>query len=160
MARYNFIPETVDPDHLFTDIAQVGIVVRDLDKLMTQMERLFGAPRPEIVHAKPYHGFYRGKPAEYTADIAYYEQFNGIELEFIQPLTGKSIWADHLKSNDSALHHIRFNVREYDKCREFLESQGIPVYQCGDVSRDPAWKWCYFDTMEQLGFILEILSKT
>lgn len=108
MARYNFIPETVDPDHLFTDIAQVGIVVRDLDKLMTQMERLFGAPRPEIVHAKPYHGFYRGKPAEYTADIAYYEQFNGIELEFIQPLTGESIWADHLKSNESALHQMAF----------------------------------------------------
>ena len=31
MARYNFIPETNDPEHLFTDIAQIGIVVRDLD---------------------------------------------------------------------------------------------------------------------------------
>lgn len=160
MARYNFIPETNDPEHLFTDIAQIGIVVRDLDKLMTQMQVLFGAEKPEVVHARPFHGFYRGKPAEYTADIAYYEQFNGVELEFIQPLTGQSIWADHLKNNETALHHVRFNVREYDKCVEFLKSQGIEIYQCGDVSRDPSWKWCYFDTMDKLGFILEILSKT
>ncbi|MEA4898168.1 MAG: VOC family protein [Christensenellaceae bacterium] len=160
MARYNFIPETIDSEHLFTDIAQVGIVVADLEKVMAAMELLFGAPRPQIVHAKPFHGFYRGEPAEYTADIAYYEQFNGVELEFIQPLTGQSIWADHLKDNQTALHHVRFNVRDYDACRAFLEDKGIAVYQCGDVSRDPAWKWCYFDTMEQLSFILEILGKS
>lgn len=160
MARYNFIPETEDPEHLFTDIAQVGFVVRDLEKLMTQMERLFRMPRPEVVHARPFNGFYRGEKAEYTADIAYYESFNGVELEFIQPLTGESIWRDHLKDNETALHHLRFNVRQYDKCRDFLASQGIAVYQCGDVARDPAWKWCYFDTMEKLGFILEILSKS
>ena len=160
MARYNFIPETYDPEHLFTDIAQIGIVVRDLEHVMEQMKLIFGAERPDILHAKPCNGFYRGKPAEYTADIAYYEQFNGIELEFICPLTGESIWVDHLKASPTALHHIRFNVREYDKCRDFLASLGISVYQCGDVARDPAWKWCYFDTMDQLGFILEILSKT
>lgn len=160
MARYNFVPEAVVPERLFTDIAQMGIVVDDLEKIMTSMEVLFGAERPNVVHAKPCNGFYRGEPAQYTADIAYYEQFNGVELEFIQPLTGQSIWADHLKSKQTALHHVRFNVRDYAACCSFMKSKGIEVYQCGDVARDPSWKWCYFDTMEQLGFILEILSKT
>ena len=160
MARYNFVPDTIDPDHLFTDIAQVGLVVKDLDATMSQMELFFHAARPDVVHAKPFRGFYRGEPAEYTADIAYYEQFNGIELEFVQPLTGRSIWADHLKDNKTILHHVRFNVREFDKCVEHLKGLGISVYQQGDVSRDPSWRWCYFDTMDTLGFILEIFGKS
>ena len=115
MARYNFIPETNDPEHLFTDIAQIGIVVRDLDKIMDQMQILFGAEKPPVVHAKPCNGFYRGKPAEYTADIAYYEQFNGVELEFIQPLTGQ------IRVDVTYLKRVLDNL--FDNLRKYAEPQ-------------------------------------
>ena len=75
MAKYNYIPEISESGELFTDIAQIGIVVRDLNKVVGFMKDIFHAEEPPIVHAKPYNGFYKGKPAEYTADIAYYECF-------------------------------------------------------------------------------------
>ena len=157
MAKYNVIP--LDDEQMFKEIAQIGLVVKDLNQIMTQMEVIFHQKKPEVVHAKPFHGFYKGEPAEYSALIAYYEDFNGVELEFIQPVTGESIWADHLLSNTTSLHHIRFNVKNFDKCVSYLADKGIGIYQQGVVSRDHTLRWCYFDSMKRLGFILEILGK-
>ena len=156
---FNRIPKTEDPGNRLTMIAQVGLVVSDLDKVMRALENMLGVKPDRLAIVHPNSGKYRGQDADYQARIAWYG-FANIELEFIQPLSGESIWSDHLKENNTALHHIRFNVKDYEAAVRGFANHGMPVYQSGKVALDPRFKWAYFDSEPVLGFVAEILSKT
>lgn len=159
ISKFNFIPENEDPNNKLTVIVQVGCVVRDLDKTMKEMKRVFGVEPDRAGMAQHVNVKYRGQDADYEAKMAFYG-FANVELEFVQPVRGNSIWADHLKNNETILHHIRFNVRDYEGVVQDMKDKRIEIYQCGALAPDPAWKFAYFDTEPVLGFVLEILGRS
>lgn len=156
---YNIIPDSVMGlgNAQLTHIAQISMAVRDMDKAMLQMQRLFGAEPAAINQLRPLDAKYRGLPADFEIRIAFYN-FANIELELVQPICGENVWFDHFNKNETSLHHIRFNVRDFDGVIEDMKSKGISVYQEGYVGLDPRYRWAYFDTLDSLGFILEILG--
>lgn len=156
---YNVIPDSVKGvgNEQLTHVAQVAFAVKDFDHAIAEMKRLFGVEPRRTNELTPPGAMFRGKPADFKLKIAYYD-FANIEFEIIQPLAGDNVWFDHFKTNTCSLHHIRFNVRDYDSVVEDMASKGIGVYQSGRVGIDPRYRWCYFDTIESLGFVVEILG--
>ncbi len=158
--KYNAIPEDLPGKGIqqMTQVIQVGIVVRDLDKTMAEMKRIFGV-EPDAINncSTPLNGTYKGEPADFTLRICFYS-FANIEFEFMQPIGGKSIWQDHLDKNQAGLHHVRFNVQDYKGIVEEMEEKGIGIYQDGLVRLDPRYRWTYLDTEPSLGFVIELLS--
>jgi catechol 2,3-dioxygenase-like lactoylglutathione lyase family enzyme len=148
----------VEPENKYR-VSQVGFVVRDMDKVVTQMRRIFGA---EPVYGRlPEHGKkkYHGEDASFDAIIAFY-RFAGIELEFVQPVSGKSIWQDFLDSGREGIHHVRFNVNSFDGTVEEMRRKDIAVSQEGESTRGiPGLRWGYFDSEEPLSFIFEIFNE-
>ena len=71
-------------------IIQVGIVVRDLEKMVRQYNDFFGAGPWDIYEYGPPRMTeitYMGKPAEWSALIGFCKA-GDVELELIKPLTG------------------------------------------------------------------------
>ncbi|WP_371362811.1 hypothetical protein SRRS_38680 [Sporomusa rhizae] len=147
----------MEQKNLFTNFSQVGFVVRDMNKTVEAMERILGV-KPDVVNnVNPENKRYHGKPGDFDAVLALYN-FANVQLEFIQPVSGTSIWQEHLDKHGEGLHHIRFTVDDHDEAVEYMAQKGILPSQQGD-SLTPTVQWDYFDTEPVLGFILETLSK-
>ena len=159
--KYNIFPDSIHGkgNEQLTFAIQIGLAVKDMDYAMQQMKRIFDAVPSATNELTPPDAKFRGKPADFSLKIAYYD-FANIEFELIQPLTGENVWFDHFKENTCSLHHVRFNVKDYDSVIEDMASKGIAIYQEGRVGLDPRFRWAYFDTVESLGFVLEILGLT
>ena len=151
-----------DPRKVFNDFVQVGVIVKSVEasiKLLTEVFglgpfRVFDWPTPGRSDLKRY---YNGKAENFSAKMAFTEIGN-IELELIQPTEGRSLWADFLSDHGPGIHHIRFNVDEYEPVVDYLKNHGIDVTQCGEGIR-PGTRWANLGTEALIGFGIEIMKK-
>lgn len=142
---------------LLNDIDQVGVIVRDMDKVQKAMLDLYGLV-PEVDYEKNYTLFYRGEEAHPTAKVCAYRYFN-VELEFIQPVgEGKSAWHDYLASGQEGIHHIRYNVRNYKQARQLMLDHGYKPWIEGEGTGVEGLEYTYFDTLDDMGFVTEIIN--
>lgn len=148
---------------LLGDITQVGIVVEDLEKAKTGMLKVFGM-EPDIENDSLYKGtWYRGEIIDAPVKAAFYNQLN-VQLEFLQPVGDTAtIWHDYLDEGFSkhghALHHLRFDVANNDEVTKAMEERGIAKYMEGKSLVDPTATFTYYDSVEALGFIVEVVTK-
>lgn len=149
---------------LLGDIVQVGIVVKDLDKTKAGMKAIFGL-EPDMESNNVYKKtWYRGKIIDAPVKAAFYNQFN-VQLEFLQPVGDTdTIWHDFLKEGyelrGHSLHHLRFDVSNNDKVSDVMAKIGIDKYMEGKSLVDPRATFTYFDSVEAVGFIIEVVTKT
>jgi methylmalonyl-CoA/ethylmalonyl-CoA epimerase len=153
--------ETTSPNEMFSDLVQIGVVVRDLDRTIKVLADVFGlGPFRTITYPpadrKDIQRVYRGEPADFAARMAFTE-LGPVELELLQPLDGESIWADFLKTHGEGIHHIRFNVPELEPVIEYLAERGVEVAQWASALR-PGTSAVNFDTEDKIGFTIEILN--
>ena len=138
-------------------IDQVGIVVKDLEKIKFEMKRIFGLDPVDNGIIRHKGVLYRGKPANCGVHIIHYDFFN-IQIEFLSPVDGESLWKDFLDKNGTGLHHIRFNISDHEAVKKEMTEKGVDTYQSGDSSLGDGMKFSYYDTEPTIGFIIETLN--
>ncbi len=87
---------------------QVAWVTRDLDATEQTLTALLGARkwvRMPGVHFGPDSCTYRGRPADFTADISL-SYAGDMQLELIAPVDGANVYTDFLTTSGPGLHHI------------------------------------------------------
>jgi catechol 2,3-dioxygenase-like lactoylglutathione lyase family enzyme len=87
---------------------QIAWVTRDLDATEKALTTLLGAKkwiRMPGVHFGPDTCTYRGRPADFVADISL-SYAGDTQLELIAPVTGESIYTDFLDIAGPGLHHV------------------------------------------------------
>lgn len=148
---------------LLGDIVQVGIVIEDMEKAKRGMKTLFGL-EPDAESDNLYKGtWYRGEYIDAPVKAAFYNQFN-VQLEFLQPVGDvDTIWHDYLdegfRKHGHALHHLRFDVLNNDEVTEKLAAVGITKYMEGKSLVDPRATFTYYDSVDAVGFIIEVVTK-
>jgi len=143
---------------IFKHISQIGFVVRDLEKTKEAMLHVFDREPDKVLQLPTDGAKYYGSEGDFTAVIAFYF-FGDMQLEFIQPLGGKSIWQDFLDQGKEGLHHIRFSVDSFSEARDFADGKGVPISQEGFSALVPGLRWAYFDSEDPLGFIFEMFNE-
>ncbi len=148
------------PDY-FRTVVQIGAVVPDIEQSIAALTTIFGIGPFRIIDWPPadrtdMQRQYYDAPADFTARMAFTE-IGPVELELIQPVSGRSIWADFLAEHGPGLHHIRFNVDDMVPVREYLGDRGIGVAQAALGIR-PGTEWANFDTVRQVGFTIEVMQ--
>ena len=109
---------------------QIAWVTRDLDTTEKALTTLLGARkwiRIAGVHFGPDTCTYRGRPADFVADISF-SYAGDTQLELIAPVTGESIYTDFLDSVGPGLHHICI---EADDLERALAERNAEVVQRG-----------------------------
>lgn len=148
---------------LFYSIEQIGLVVEDLDATMAGMKRIFDIEPDSLFEAEFKDTYYRGEYIDTPARIVNYDYF-GVQLEFIQPLgDGNSIWRDYINEgphHGHCIHHIRFtSVDDVDEVTDLMAALDVPKYQEVKSFVNPGGKGVYYDTIQELGFPVETLTK-
>jgi catechol 2,3-dioxygenase-like lactoylglutathione lyase family enzyme len=115
---------------------QIAWVTRGLDATEKALTTFLGARKwvriPEV-HFTPETCTFRGKPADFVADISF-SYAGEMQLELIAPVSGKSIYSEFLDRSGPGLHHICVEVGDvdaFDSALRNAESQGSAVVQQG-----------------------------
>src|ERR1700761_6096945 len=109
---------------------QIAWVTRDLDATETALTTLLGAKkwiRIPGVHFGPDSCSYRGRPADFVADISL-SYAGDTQLEVIAPVSGDSIYTEFLEAAGPGLHHICIEAADLDRA---LAERDAEVVQRG-----------------------------
>jgi methylmalonyl-CoA/ethylmalonyl-CoA epimerase len=110
-----------------TEIRQVGVVVKDLDKTVKFLTALGLGPFTIRTATHP-AATVRGKKTAYQVRLALAQQ-GPVQLELIEYQHGETVQKDFLDQKGEGIHHILFRVRDLDASIEKFTQQGITVLQ-------------------------------
>ena len=137
------------------NIIQVAHVVRDLDKTMKYYWDNFHIGPWDVYTFGPpavRDSTYRGAPSSHTYLLAI-TWLAEVQLELMQPLSGRSIYDEHLERKGEGLHHLKIYYPDCNEALQRFRAQGIPVIQSGKIDED---EFYYLDTEKALGYIVEL----
>ena len=143
---------------IFKKIAQVAVVVKDLDASVKKYWDGYGIGPWGIWTFDPStvkDMSIRGQRVDYAMRVAI-ATIGDVMWELIQPLDDRSIYAEFLKKHGEGLHHILFEVDNFEDTVTLFRDKSIGVLQ------DGTWKgnikYAYFDTEADLSTIAEIYT--
>ena len=70
-----------------------------------------------------------------------YAKFGDMTVELLEPIEGKSIWDDFLKTQGGGLHHIAFKVSDYKASMAEVKAQGGELLVSAGFGDS---RWSYF----------------
>jgi methylmalonyl-CoA/ethylmalonyl-CoA epimerase len=143
-------------------IAQVAILVKDLEETVENYWNLFGiGPWHFYTYAKPFvkEMSYHGRPADYRMRLAL-SQVGPLRIELIEAKEGDSIYADFIKEHGYGVHHFGLLVEDITQALTQADSAGLDMIQDGSgFGLDGDGHYAYLDTERQLGVILELIQR-
>jgi methylmalonyl-CoA/ethylmalonyl-CoA epimerase len=133
-----------DPD-------QVGYVVADLDRAVAAHEPVFGPfKRMDVALEGP---LYLGESTDCELAIAY-GRAGSLEIELIQPVSGRSPHADFLAAGCHGIHHLRFRVADFAAELEAGARAGyLPIWRHSMEVAD----FAYLEHASEKGVLIELL---
>jgi len=135
-------PNAVSPARIkIPGIKQVGVVVKDPYESAKNYWNLLGIGPWEIREWGSHALFDRtcyGKPAWGKEKIAH-AYLGDLELEFVSPVEGESIYQDWMDEHGEGIHHLKFLCDDIDETTRILAEQGFPSIQSGHFG-DPKEK--------------------
>jgi len=138
------------------DVSHIGVVTKNLDKTMGQLEDLYGL-KPFLVMEPGYVNTYlRGKPVDFKLKSAFYHSGQVI-FEVISVLEGDTIYGEWLMERGEGLHHLGYDIEDIEEWIDHYKGKGIGVLQRGER---PGVKWVYLDTSAYTGMIMELVERT
>ncbi|MCV7361797.1 VOC family protein [Mycolicibacterium neworleansense] len=117
---------------------QIAWVTTDLDATEQALTSLLGARkwvRMPAVHFSPETCSYRGRPADFVADISL-SYAGDTQLELIAPVSGESVYTEFLDRHGAGLHHICIEAADreaFDAKLRDAESEGTPAVCHGEM---------------------------
>ena len=136
-------------------INHLGIVVKDVDKTAEFLSKLFGIGSWDIFDYEAAEDeLIAGEPFKLRIAAAKVGQ---VFLEFLQPVEGKSIWADFLETKGEGLHHIAFTVSNWDDRFTYLQERGAKLLAGARISKFEGKRWAYFD-IKSGGLVVEFMD--
>lgn len=133
-------------------IDQVGLVVDNIEKKIKEFEALGIGPFTTMsLNDLPIT--YRDEELKVDMKIAL-AHTDTVQIELIEA-KGKSFYTDFLKKHGEGLNHLGIYVENIDEeLKKYLE-RGIGIIQSGDIY---GVRWIYLDTIDILGFVLELIE--
>ena len=138
-----------------TEILQVGIVVKDLDKTVEFLTTLGLGPFTIRTATHP-AAIVRGKRTSYQVRLALAQQ-GPVQVELIEYQYGETVQKDFLDEKGEGLHHIQFKVADLDATLKKFSDKGVKVLQQdrfvggGGIA--------YMGTDEIGGIIMEVVQR-
>ncbi len=142
---------------LFARIAQIGVVVRDLDAATAFYEALGVGPFHKTAGAAPIMDReVHGRPAPDVSNRIAIGLLGDIEIELVQPVSGASVQREFLETRGEGVNHLGFVVEDLDGAVSALTERGFRVVSRGKVAHGGAF--AYFDTDQVGGIIFELIK--
>jgi len=147
---------------LESGVAQVALIVEDLEKTVESYWKLFGiGPWRFYTYDKPLvkRMTYHGEPSEYRMRIAL-AYLGPLRIELIEMLEGDTVYADFVKEHGYGVHHFGLLVENMGEALARAEAAGLTMIQDGaGFGRDGDGHYAYLDTEREIGVTLELIER-
>lgn len=142
-------------------IRQVAIVVRDLERAVREyVDQLGIGPWTAYTLAPPRlkDTIYRGERVEFSLRHAL--AWSGdVQFELVQPLSGPSIFADHLMRHGEGLQHVGRYVDDHPAAVADAVRRGWePLQSARGFGANGDGAFAYFHPSEKLPMIVELIE--
>ncbi len=147
--------KNAEPKSPFSDLIHVGILVRDMDKAVEYYQSLgIGPFTTQTMHSTDRMVY--GKPAKDVKNRAMIAQVGPIQIELVQPVTGKSVQRDFLEKQGEGINHLGFQVDDLQTQVAKLEKEGVKVVSGGKFASGGGM--AYLDTDKVGGVQFELFQ--
>ena len=147
-------PNVPNLDVEIPEVSQVAFVVENIEDGMDRFGGVLGLGPWEVYRFEPptlRDTTLRGEAHEYSMILAL-SYAGETMVELIEPLTGPSIYTEHLDERGEGLHHVAcFAFDDAEAVVSAFEAAGMPVLQNGVFGEVPYW---YFDTADELNGVI------
>ncbi len=130
--------------------SHIGIVVKNIDETIDYYTSGWGISSWNKLDVAPAREqMLVGDPFRLKIAVA---PWGPVLLELLQPMNGETVWSDFLETNGEGIHHLCFDVSDWNEVSEKLKKQGARMI-IGSKSKKAIW--CYFETTPG-GVLIEI----
>lgn len=136
-------------------VIQVAYVVRDIEAAMRRHWEVCGIGPWSVYTFTPEKVrdfIYRDRPATHTCLLAL-AWTDRMQLELLQPVSGWSIYDEHLQRRGEGMHHIKLYHADCATAVAHYAARGYKVIQSGRFDEDEHY---YLDTEKDFGYIIEL----
>ena len=140
------------------DVIQVAYVVRDMEKALKLYWEVFEiGPWMVYTFAAPLmrDSIVRGKPSNHSYLLAVTRHLD-VQQELVQPLSGDSIYTEHLKKKGEGIHHVKLFYPDLSAARARFAALGYHEIQSGKVDDN---EFYYLDTEADFGYVIELSNR-
>lgn len=143
-------------------VAQVAIIVENLEEAVESYWRLFGIGGwhfytygTGLCQKMSYHG----EPTEYRMRVAL-AYLGPTRIELIQPLEGDTVYRDFVEEHGYGVHHFGVLVEDMEEALAQAEAAGLTMTMDGaGFGRDGDGHYAYLDTEDTLGVTIELIER-
>ncbi|MFN2144298.1 MAG: VOC family protein [Anaerolineales bacterium] len=143
-------------------IAQIAILVEDLDQTVENYYRFFGIePWHFYTYKRPLLKMsrYYGKEVDNAIRIAL-SYLGPTRIELIEMKSGESIHADFIAEHGYGIHHFGLLVEDMEAAQAAARAAGFEIIQEGSgFGPDGDGHYAYLDTEARLGAIYELIER-
>ena len=137
------------------EVIQVGILVEDVEKAASKLEKLIGIGPFEIFEPDFRDLTLHGKTARYKIRLGL-ASAGPVQVELMQVLHGDSIYQEFHQRKGYGLHHLAIRTDNMERSIKEMEGKGFRPIQSGNR---PGVKWAYFDTEGQTDVVFELIQR-
>jgi hypothetical protein len=142
---------------LVTDIAQIGVVVENVNETIQNYQKILGLDDWHINYVDTRKGLgtefrFRNKEVDVKAKIAWITIGN-VELELIEPQDEDSLYAKFLKEKGPGLHHIMLAPENFEQCKQTCLDHHVPLLVEGKLQQT---EFALLDSLSKMGMVIEI----
>jgi methylmalonyl-CoA/ethylmalonyl-CoA epimerase len=144
-------------DRLAPYFFQIAYVVRDIAAAESWFQRLLGVPSWFRMNDMEFGEdcSFRGRPSDSAAHLSV-GWLRDTQVELIEPLRGESLYREFLDEKGPGLHHVAFDVPDFDAAVGSLEASGLELLAKGRVG--PGSEFAYFECAAEGASVVEILG--
>jgi catechol 2,3-dioxygenase-like lactoylglutathione lyase family enzyme len=146
-------PPTADQS-IYRHVVQVGWVVKDLDSVVRYWERLGLRDIHRVGVIEFPDTIYRGRKSPIAVKRAF-AVIGGVEIHWVQPLRGHSVYDDFLRQHGDGVHHLTYATASAEQLEQQVagfRSRGVGIVQEGTWQGSKATgRYVYLDTAAQGG---------
>ena len=143
-------------------IAQVAIIVPDLEQAVESYWRLFGIGDwhfytygQPLVKSMTYHG----QASDYKMRVAL-SYLGPMRIELIEMVEGDTVYADFVKEHGYGVHHFGVLVEDMATAIAEAEAAGLVMTQDGaGFGRDGDGHYAYLNTEGKIGVTIELIER-
>ena len=151
-----------DPKFPVGDLAQVCIIVPDLDQAVKNFYHIFGiGPWHFYTYGKPLvkRMTRNGKDTEYKMRVAL-SYFGKMRLELIEPLEGDTVYKEFVEKHGYGVHHLGILTDNMEGSLAKAKKAGLKMTMDGaGFGPDDDGHYAYLDTEDLISTTLELIER-
>lgn len=138
-------------------LAQLGLIVRDMDQAVKRFSALGFGPFATVTLPPGHKAWFRGEPIDSQVDTKA-AMIGDVQLELLQPVSGKSPHKEFLDSKGEGIHHVMYVVDDLGYEIDRLTKLGATVIFRISFGNGVSNEVFYLD-LDTSGLVFELVQK-